>query len=95
MTETEDQHLEVLEAAFHIFESRNNVRGDLWAESPIDKQLEMAQEKIKRIIRNYHGLEEPIDVEVAIDDGLDAINFLAFAVRIMTGKVPNASANKN
>lgn len=87
--ETFMQHDAVFDAANHIFRERQKVRGDLWTESSMQKQLEMAEEKLKRVRKNLHGIEEPIDKAVLIDDSLDCINFCAFIIRLSLGLVPD------
>lgn len=81
----------ILMLSHQIFVERSRVRGDLWAGASVESHLNMAEEKLKRIRRNLHGLEEPIDIDVLLDDALDTINFVVFLIREVLGLKPNGS----
>lgn len=92
MSTTDMQQCTVLLNALNIFQERNRIRGDLWAENSIQDHLRMVDEKLRRIKYNLNGIEEPLDLDVLVDDALDAINFLVFAIREATGKKPDGTS---
>jgi hypothetical protein len=84
------QQAEVLSKAFEIFKERNRVRKDLWARhDPLD-HIRMVMEKAQRVEINI--MDDAPNLEIAIDDALDGINFLAFIVRKLTGAVPDGGS---
>ena len=70
------EHLSVLYEAQAIHVERNPQRGDLWLQDGRDKMVECAYDKVIRL-RNAIDMERPFRE----DDALDAINYLAFAIR--------------
>lgn len=75
----------VLIDALAIFEERNQLRKDLWAQADPIKNLEMAREKMNRV---EIMLEDDDGTTELVDDALDCINYMAFVIRKVTGMVP-------
>lgn len=81
------QHANTLNDSLEIFIERNGIRKDLWARYGAEAHLAMAREKMLRVEINLEDGAPNIDV--AIDDALDCINFMAFVVRRLRGDVPD------
>jgi hypothetical protein len=70
------EHHEVLMEAQHIHIERTPVRGEQWLDEGRDKMMECAKDKVYRLQRAIEN-----DRPFTEDDALDAINYLAFAIR--------------
>jgi hypothetical protein len=89
---TNRQQLEVFLKALALFSSRNEARGDLWAEFDLEDAGHNVRLKGQRI-RALAGNPE-YDKSEALDDGLDAINYSGFAVRHVLGLLPPEVARR-
>ena len=76
------QHRLVLDEAQKIYENRSKVRGQMWLETTISRELDMIREKLDRA-ENAHnmGLGDPDFAKEFDDSLLDLINFAVFALR--------------
>lgn len=73
--------------ALAIFRERNRIRKDLWARHDVEDHIRMVKEKIERVEINLN--DHAPDFDIAVDDALDAINFLGFIVRRLKGLTPD------
>jgi hypothetical protein len=71
-----EQHMGVLNEALQIHIERTPERGELWLDDGRDKMVMCALDKVIRVQHSIRD-ERPFNV----GDALDAINYLAFAIR--------------
>jgi hypothetical protein len=81
------QHSEVLSRALEVFKERNRVRKDLWARHDPEDQIRMVIEKAERVRVNL--ADAAPDLDIALDDAIDGINYFAFVIRLLTGETPD------
>ena len=88
----EREHRDVLEEAHTIFRRRSAVRGQMWLDTTVQRELDMIGEKMYRAKGALDRLEAArenetpssliVDLESEFDDSLlDLINFAAFAIK--------------
>jgi len=70
------EHADVLAEAQQIHVDRTPVRGELWLDDGRDKMIDCAHDKVVRL-----AYAIKMDLPFKEDDALDAINYLAFAIR--------------
>jgi hydrogenase maturation factor HypF (carbamoyltransferase family) len=77
------EHELVLKEAQSIYVSRSKMRGQMWLDSSIERELNMIDEKLKRAQEAHnHFIQDDPDMMKEFEDSLlDLINFAAFALR--------------
>jgi hypothetical protein len=82
------EHGQVLAEAQDIYINRSKVRGQMWLETSIERELRMVEEKMNRAkaallggADGEDGLEDPDRMKEFIDSCIDGMNFFAFAVK--------------
>lgn len=77
LTEDNCAQLQTLSEAMFIYQERERARGGLWKQAGAFDSAHHLQSKARRVtFAIEHG-----KLEAVIDDGLDAVNYAAFAVR--------------
>jgi hypothetical protein len=59
----------------------------MWARHDPEDHIRMVLEKAERVRINL--ADEAPDIDIALDDAIDGINFFAFVIRNLTGRTPN------
>lgn len=90
------QQLATFIRALQVFQERNAVYGDLWAQQPLSDSVhhiyhkQQRLEKLEPKIHETPLAEVPPDLmKAALDTALDCINYAAFFARLLAGKVPD------
>lgn len=84
VTQTNIEQMGVFMEAMEIFVERDALRGGLWREGGPEDSAHHLKSKAMRImtgLAQYIGTEPQSPSEELDDEGLDAINYAAFAVR--------------
>ena len=82
-----DEHKAVLDEALDIYVERNSVHQDLWKQDGATGNLQHVRSKVLRVINQMgnvalsDGEEQKLYLDQLVDDGLDAINYLAMLIR--------------
>jgi hypothetical protein len=82
LTETNRQQVMAMIMALTVFEERNALRGDLWAQFDLEDAAHHLRSKSARMQHLGRGGLNPPE---ALDDAIDAINFAVFCVRHILG----------
>ena len=85
---TLDEQYAVMGKALDIFQQRNAVHQDAWKQDGAQGSLEHIRHKLIRMQQMIRFAETPFPVEQFVEEGLDLINYAAFAVRnVQDGRV--------
>ncbi len=78
----QDEHRKVFDEAIKIYIDKSHVRGQMWLNAPITRELDMISEKLERARAAFNfGLNGKKFIEEFEDSLLDLMNFANFAIK--------------